>query len=123
MARASHKREFASTGCGRSAAADRTLCLVHLNSPLHMKSQHRVAPPWKWSSDRPIKVTFAPARFNACVRPGRPFEYCKFPALCLLKVRIHQGRRGRECNHDAPDRQVEDLRPGAGRSVFATEGF
>jgi hypothetical protein len=39
------------------SAADRSLSLVIRFSPLDVKSRQRLASLWKWSSDRPIKVT------------------------------------------------------------------
>jgi hypothetical protein len=39
------------------SAADRSLSLVIRFLRLDMKSQKRLAPLWKWSGDRPIKVT------------------------------------------------------------------
>jgi hypothetical protein len=55
MARASHSGSC-EHGCGDQCSRQK-FKLSHLISPLQMKSQRRVAPLWKWSSDRRIKVT------------------------------------------------------------------
>ena len=44
-------------GCGDQRSRQK-FKLGHLVSPLHMKSRQRVAPLWKWGSDRRTKVTF-----------------------------------------------------------------
>jgi hypothetical protein len=55
MALASHSGSC--DGCGDQCSRQK-FKTSHLISPLDMKSQQRVASLWKWSSDRPIKVTF-----------------------------------------------------------------
>jgi hypothetical protein len=55
MALASHSGSC--DGCGDQCGRQKVK-IGHLVSPFDMKSQQRVAPLWKWSSDRPIKVTF-----------------------------------------------------------------
>jgi hypothetical protein len=55
MALASHS--WSCDGCGDQCSRQK-FKTSHLISPLDMKSQQRVASLWKWSSDRPIKVTF-----------------------------------------------------------------
>ena len=55
MALASHSGSC--DGCGDQCSRQK-FKISHLISPLDMKSRQRVASLWKWSSDRPIKVTF-----------------------------------------------------------------
>jgi hypothetical protein len=53
-----------------------------LISPWDVKSQQRVAPPCKWSSDRPIEITFphglsTPREVGRVVRSFIQFELLK----------------------------------------------
>jgi hypothetical protein len=63
-------------------AADRSLCLVILISPLHMKSQQRVAPLCKWGSDRRLElqlphVVSTPREVGRVVRSFTQLELLK----------------------------------------------
>src|SRR5260370_27990123 len=60
MARAGHSGSC-ERGCGDQCSRQK-FKLGHLVSPLHMKSRQRVAPLWKWGSDRRTKVTFLHVR-------------------------------------------------------------
>ena len=56
-------------GC-RDQCSRQKFKLGHLISPWDVQSQQRVAPPCKWSSDRPIEVTF-PHRLSTPREVGR----------------------------------------------------
>src|ERR1700694_2724689 len=81
MAPASHSGSC-EHGCGDQCSRQK-FKLSHLISPLHMKSQRRVALPWKWSSDRRIKVTIS-SRCSTSREVGRVVRL--FAEIEILKA-------------------------------------